>query len=74
MDQQRVDQDKTDLKKDGGEIGSIKEKIKQDKASGNTDQLKKDKEALKEARHARKDEKKRLAGDRKEKRHDEKHP
>jgi len=74
QDDQRIGQDKGNLKETNQDIKNADQGMAADKADGNKAQMKKDKEAKKEADKAKKEEKKRLKQDRKEKAHDEKHP
>lgn len=63
QDNAQVQQDKANIQKDKQEIKSANEAIKADKASGNTDQLKKDIQAKRMAKHAKHHDRKQLKKD-----------
>ncbi len=74
QDNQQVQQDKKNVQSDKGEIKSIQGKIAQDKKGGDTVQLAKDQEALKEARRNKKEAVTRLKTDKTQRDHDAKNP
>lgn len=71
QDQQRINQDKKDIHQDNANIQTANKAIAADMASGNKEQLKKDRLGKREAKHNKAREKKRLKRDRRQKHLDE---
>ena len=74
QDNKQIQQDKQNVHSDKSDVKSIQAKIAQDKKSGDTAQLAKDQEALKEARRNKKEAVNHLKTDKAQRDHDVKNP
>jgi hypothetical protein len=70
QDDQKIQQDRHDLRQDNQNVKTAKAAVLQDRSSGNSIQLVKDQEALKEARRNRREAKQHLHQDKDQKTHD----